>query len=317
MMLPSAEFPTIACEVGWSETHSELMDDVRLWLLYTMGQTRLVVVVKFTESRKGSSPGMGNNRPGVEDSEYEVENNESGVESEGPVVRRDTPEEGNREPVVEDTLLEVNGGPEVGNDESGDSAKEDNDESGDSAEEDNDKSGDSAEEDCDESGDSAEEDTNTSEEQIIINSIDGSTGYHDLAARLLDLNRRGGLREPLVGDLGATIHIYKATDDGKDIEEKFTCTLLPPPDIDQEGPKGFGITLDDLFGGSVPPNLDREEVLWFSLERLVRFVTSSLPETERSRANARAVKLLQEAGEWEERETYSQRKRRRLNTGQV
>jgi len=282
VMLPGADFPTVVCETGWSETYPELMDDVKLWLLYTKGQTRRVVVVKFTESREGSSPRIGNHTPGVEDGEREVGNDKSGVGSEGPGVKWDKPEEGNREAVVEDALPEVNEGLEVRNNES---------------------------------GDDSEEDTNTSEEQIMINSIDGSTNYHELAARLLDLNRRGGLREPLVGDLGATIHVFKASDDGKDIVETFTATLLPRPAIEQEAPTRFGITLDDLFGGSVPTEQNPKKVFWFSLERLEKYVTSSLPQTERDRASARTVKLLKEAGEWEERETYSQGKRRRLNMG--
>jgi len=74
--------------------------------------------------------------------------------------------------------------------------------------------------------DYSEKDTNTSEEQIIINSIDGSTNYHELAAMLRDLNHWGGLRGPLVRDLGGTIHVFKASYNRKDIVETFTATLL-------------------------------------------------------------------------------------------
>jgi len=51
----------------------------------------------------------------------------------------------------------------------------------------------------------------------------------------------------------------------------------------------------------------------FSLEQLAEFVHTSIPLREKYRANSRAVKLLYEVGEWEERETYAQGKRRRLN----
>ena len=55
VMLPATDFPTVVCEAGWSEDHLTLMDDVRLWLLHTGGQTRLVVVISFKESHKMST----------------------------------------------------------------------------------------------------------------------------------------------------------------------------------------------------------------------------------------------------------------------
>jgi len=50
VQLADTEFPRIVCEAGWSEKHTELMDDARLWLLHTAGQTRLVIILSFTES---------------------------------------------------------------------------------------------------------------------------------------------------------------------------------------------------------------------------------------------------------------------------
>ena len=44
------EFPRIVCEAGWAGKHTELMDDARLWLLQTAGQTYLVIIFSFTES---------------------------------------------------------------------------------------------------------------------------------------------------------------------------------------------------------------------------------------------------------------------------
>ena len=154
-----------------------------------------------------------------------------------------------------------------------------------------------------------------SEEQMVVDSIDGTTSFHDLAARLLDLNHQGKLRKPLVGDLRATVHIYKANKDRTDIEESFKATLLPPltNDLQTKAPTGFGILLEDLLGGQVPDNLDPADVVWFSFEKLQMFITSSLPKTEKHRAMKRAAKLLKDAGESEERETWTQGKRRRLN----
>lgn len=150
------------------------------------------------------------------------------------------------------------------------------------------------------------------EEQMVAESIDGTTKYLDLVAKLYDLNRQAKLRKPLVGDLGATLYLYKANKDREDIEESFRATLLPQPVNETEGPTGFGISLEDLLGGHVPESQDRKDVVWFGFKRLEKFVSSSLPETEKFRASARAYKMLKEAGEWEEKETYAQGKRRRL-----
>jgi len=276
-MLPSADFPTVVCEAGWSETFPELLDDARLWLLHTEGKTKIVIVIAFTESFDGLSPEIGDeelrvgnekteiegNKPGVESDKLGVENNETEVESQELGVENDRPEVENRE-------LEV----------------------------------------------SAKDNLSTSEEQMVLDSIDSTTGFHDLSAKLVDLNRRGKLKEPLLGTLGATVHIYKASEDGKDIAESFKATLLPRPmNEEEEGlrPKGFGVTLGDLLGGSVPEDHNSKDEIEFSLEQLAEFVDTSLPQTVRYKAESRAVKLLREAGEWEERETYAQGKRRRLN----
>ena len=103
---------------------------------------------------------------------------------------------------------------------------------------------------------------------MVVDSIDGTANFHDLAARLWDLNRQGMLRRPLVGDLGATVYIYKANEDENDIKQSFRATLLPPPMNEAEAPTGFGISLEDLLGGRVPNNHDPKDVIWFSFKRL-------------------------------------------------
>ena len=45
-----AEFPTVVCEAGWSEMHEELREGARLWLLHTGGQTKVVIVLSFSEN---------------------------------------------------------------------------------------------------------------------------------------------------------------------------------------------------------------------------------------------------------------------------
>ncbi|PUU75338.1 hypothetical protein B9Z19DRAFT_1131471 [Tuber borchii] len=43
------EFPTIVCEAGYSESEEVLLEDARLWLLQTAGQTKIVIILAFTE----------------------------------------------------------------------------------------------------------------------------------------------------------------------------------------------------------------------------------------------------------------------------
>jgi len=274
-MLPDADFPTIVCEAGWSEDHLALMDDVRLWLLHTGGQTRLVIVISFTESYKKSTSEVENNRSRVGDDEPGVEDGGLGVGQEEYCGLGVGQEEGaeNGEPEVEGEP-EVHGG---------------------------------------ELGDGAHNRISISEEQMVIDSIDETTGFHDLIAKLLDLNRRGKLKKPLVGDLQGKVQVYKTSQDNKDITESFAATLLPRPTSEENGPKEFGIALEDLFGGSVPKGHKPDDEIMFNLEDLAEFVARSMRQTEKHRGSDRAIKLLKGAGVWEERETWAQGKRRRLN----
>lgn len=226
MKLRDAEFPAVVCEAGWSEAHKELMDDARLWLLQTGGQTRIVIVLSYTEN-KTKSP-------------LEAANQMS-----------------------EDEVL--TGG-------------------------------------------------SMSEEQTVVNGIDKSTNYKGLVKMLLDLNRQGKLEQPLVGSLKATLYVYRASEDGKDIMESFRTTVLPPPPVGERGPREFGVTMGELLGDSVPEGQDPADAIIFDLEGLEGFITRSIPGTGRLRAGCRAKKLMIAAGVWEEKETFSHsRQQRRLD----
>lgn len=48
-------FPSVVVEVGWAESMADLLADARLWLLGTAGQTKVVIVVKFTETADAPS----------------------------------------------------------------------------------------------------------------------------------------------------------------------------------------------------------------------------------------------------------------------
>ena len=120
------------------------------------------------------------------------------------------------------------------------------------------------------------------------------------------------------------MHIYKVSRDGKDIAELFKATLLPQPmdeeeeeeeEAEKEGPqsKGFVVTNGDFLGGSVPEGHNVKDEIKVSLEGLAELVDTSIRQTVRYRAESCAVKVLSEVGEWEERETYAQGKRRKLN----
>ncbi|KAG0126291.1 hypothetical protein HOY82DRAFT_615489 [Tuber indicum] len=49
IQLPEGRFPTVICEAGWAESLEDLMQDARLWLLHTDGETRIVIVISFME----------------------------------------------------------------------------------------------------------------------------------------------------------------------------------------------------------------------------------------------------------------------------
>ncbi|RPA95742.1 hypothetical protein L873DRAFT_1812523 [Choiromyces venosus 120613-1] len=225
IQLPDGNFPTVVCEAGWAEAHEELMQDARLWLLHTNGQTRIVIVLSFTENNPGTRIVAVN---------QEVE-------------------------------------PKVGT----------------------------------EGG--------ANDEQTVLDSIDETTDLNDLAESLFNLNQQSKLRQPLVGNLKASLHVYKACEGGEDIVESFATILLPHPPADDSGPKEFGITMQDLLGNHVPEGHNPADEIMFDLADLQEFVQRSIPRTERLRATRRAKKLLKSTVGLNEQETFAQTKRRRLD----
>ena len=55
-MLKDSKLPAIVCEAGFSENWDKLMEDTRLWLLCTGGETKIVFVLSFTEQNSTSDP---------------------------------------------------------------------------------------------------------------------------------------------------------------------------------------------------------------------------------------------------------------------
>ena len=125
-MQHDADFPAVVCEIGWSEKHAALEDDARLWLLYTDRQTRLVIIVEFTEDDTNSSPKVepvakgaaaGNGGPDLASEKPEVAQDQPRAKSdrlrvvtEEPCTREDMPEVLSQEMEVESEGLEVDNG---------------------------------------------------------------------------------------------------------------------------------------------------------------------------------------------------------------
>ncbi|PUU75201.1 hypothetical protein B9Z19DRAFT_1067613 [Tuber borchii] len=305
--LQTTRLPAIVCESGFSESWDNLMEDARLWLLGTEGQTKIVVVLSFIENQL-----RGN--------------------------------------LVEDNT-----------------------------------------------------DTNSNtEEKTLIDSINKSTTQTNLAQLLEELNQRALLKKPLIGDLSATLHLFRATKDYTDIEEFFNATVFPLPVSDNStvlqepasdstipavhtsastvlslpptdltilpvldrnstlppsppsdstilqvldsnstilpsppsdstvlpsppsdstllpvitsvctGIREFQIPLEDIFGNDLPEVLDPKDSIIFSLQALEAQVVGSLQETTWSRALQRAKKHMKEKGVWKKKVTFSESKRQK------
>ena len=119
------------------------------------------------------------------------------------------------------------------------------------------------------------------------------------------------MQKPLIGELTTTLHVYHATKDQKDIDEKFKATVLPLPPDDSTQPREFQITLHDIFGDFFPEGMNPEDPIAFSLPMLEAKVTSSLKHTPWYRTNKLAKRLMKKEGFWKNSETFTQSKRRR------
>jgi len=236
------KFPTVVCEAGFAESIEELKEDAKLWLLHTGGETRIVIVLCFTESNPKT-------QMVAQAGEKDADENGDGTE--------DTAD-------AEETSLGTQG--------------------------------------------------SSDDEQILLNSIDQSTELNDLTEKLFVLNQQGKLLQPLVGNLAATLYIYKAVEEGNGIEASFVATLLPPPtaDEDKSEPTEFRITMQDLLDKCLPKPDDPKDEIAFSLAVLKEYIQSSIPDTERLRATSRAEKLLKAFGGFDDQQTFSKRKRQRL-----
>ena len=123
---PDADFPAVVCKSGWSEKHAALEDDARLWLLYTDRQTRLVIIVEFTEHDTNSSqkmgpvakgpsvengmPDLGSEKQEVQKDQRKAQSDRQRGETEKPGAGDDVPEVLSEELEAESKGLEVDNG---------------------------------------------------------------------------------------------------------------------------------------------------------------------------------------------------------------
>ena len=253
----------VVCEAGWAETLEDLKTDAKLWLLHTGGQTKIVIVICFTETHtkdetdptSKADPTSETDPPSETDSTNETD----------PTSKTDPTSEIDPTSEASEGVTGTGGGQvgvRVG-------------------------------------------------ERALIKSINESTKQDDLADELLELNEHGELGMPLIGKLQASLYVYCANEDYKDITAVFSTAILPPPPADSVAPCLFQITMKDIFGEDVPKDMKPTDPITFSLPVLREIIADTLPDTAWYRANRRAKKLLKETGLLGECETFAQRKRRR------
>lgn len=294
-------FPSVVCETGWSESLEDLRADARLWLLGSGGETRVVVVVSFQESTPAQPavvPPQGN-EPVMDEPSVDAEPDEN-AEAEvvlltNPGSTSDRPDSNEQQHLpIMDSPSDVSGSssPESSTDEEQLSTLD--------------------------SGPENSDPGPLTEEQALLATVTAATDFNDLADRLLDLNQRGKLSKPLLGEVTATIHLFRPNALGDAILETFTATVLPAPPPG-EGPQHFALTLGDLLGprATADNNLSPDEEVLFPLARLRRLIANQVLLQERHRSSARAVAAMKARDVWNyDAPTFAQAKRMKRKRGQ-
>ncbi|KAG0642793.1 hypothetical protein HOY80DRAFT_1134285 [Tuber brumale] len=277
IQLRGGRFPTVVCEVGWVESFEDLVQDARLWLLHTNGETKIVIVLAFAEEKPKTEAVSGRLHP---EPITPTTANDDGVTLSSTSNYQEisyTTTSNHEASVPQITSDEATTPPTTGNEAT------------------------------------TPPTTGNGSEESLIKSIDGGTDLNDLAEQLFALNEQGKLQHPLLAKVHASLHIFKASKEGDDIVESFSANLLPKQPADTAAPKEFGITLHDMLGKLVPAGHDPEQEITFPLGDLKEVIEDSIPRTARLRASDRAIKLLKDTVGLDEEPTFAQRKRRRLD----
>lgn len=133
------------------------------------------------------------------------------------------------------------------------------------------------------------------EEQALLASIDRSTHLNDISRDLLALHRLQKLSQPLLRPFTATFHVYRRNSAHTDIHEECAMTVLPAP---RDGAAQiFELSLRDLYGdATVPADVDPDHRIRFEMNELREDIQDQVPAMEKMRADARALKVLKNAG---------------------
>lgn len=177
-------------------------------------------------------------------------------------------------------------------------------------------------------------------EQQLMGNINESTTVKALTESLLALHRRRRLAVPLLETIHATLNIYRL-DDENNLYESFAATVLPAPPpsevvaSDSNEPEGDGestdesasnssadsvaqepdfyFTLKDLFGAFPPPRrADPNFRIGFSVAEFCKVIAQQVPVMEKLRSVHRAVQVLKKKGVYEEPQSYSKSRKRKV-----
>lgn len=149
-------------------------------------------------------------------------------------------------------------------------------------------------------------------EQAVLDHVNDGTKSKDLAYQLLELHRYGKLSRPLLGRLHSTLHVFRRDASETQVIETFSATVLPAPDHPGTELDVFDLTIRDVFGDStIPPVIDPNACITFSIERLRGVIGRQIPKMERHRAIARAEDVMKKKGFAEEKQTYAVLKKNR------
>lgn len=140
-----------------------------------------------------------------------------------------------------------------------------------------------------------EDDDPFPEEHALLASIDRSTHLNDISRDLLTLHRRKMLSQPLLRPFTATLHVYRLNTAHTDIHEQCAMTVLPAPNNGVA--QTFELSLEDLYGDEpVPADVDLEHRIVFEMDELREDIQDQVPAMEKMRADARALRVLKDAG---------------------
>lgn len=150
----------------------------------------------------------------------------------------------------------------------------------------------------------ADPELDTATEAALLASLDTSTTMKSVAKTLLSLHNNNKIATPLLGAIHATMHVYRLDPATNTPTECFTAVVLPVPDA-PEPP--FALTMEDIFGTAkrVPDGVAPDHQIVFDLDELREVINVQVPKMEWNRAVARAKKVLEDKGLFEDKDMFA------------